>query len=581
MNSRAYLQILLTFTCWLAVIAPVPAAEIRALKRSAVIFMYEADRQTYLDYGATVLAWGGMPTPQSHTAAAGISAFGSVGMVTEFDQYYERFPQTYEQGLCRDIDGRPVKVPWLTDHQHKGIPYWWCCTSQPLFRQYLSERVTETVRAGADGVHIDDHMGTAGGLWLGICFCGRCVDGFRDYLRTLSTEDLQRLGIERVDEFNYRDEVKRWLSTGEARPRRQITQHPLWPQWTIYQCRAAAKWMQELRELAARTAGRTVPFGANAGLLWPRHLSDYRTLDLFSAETDHHAAGRKPTDLPLVAYRMADAVQRPYAATASGGDWAFIKEKNLPGLVRGWIALSYAAGQCFMTPHRQWCYTPEKGTHWYDGPKKKFAPLYQFVRRYADLFDEYQAYTDVGIVLPYRAFVKDPQRWFDICSQLAARNISYQLLLGGDEIVDHPLSANALEACRVLLIPNREDLLLADRQLVEQRAAKGACSATVLDALAQVEPSVRIEAEGQVRALPRVKPGSAVIHLLNYGYDPASDDVRPLRSVRVQVDLPALGVAGVKTCRWVIPDADPIDLPVKNSTVIVPTLNLWGLLVFK
>lgn len=65
---------------------------------------------------------------------------------------------------------------------------------------------------------------------------------------------------------------------------------------------------------------------------------------------------------------MADAMNRPYTATASGGDWAFIKENNLPGLVSGWIALSYAAGQFLMVPHRQWCYTPEKGTHLSHGP---------------------------------------------------------------------------------------------------------------------------------------------------------------------------------------------------------------------
>ncbi len=581
MNSRAYSHIVLALTCWLAVIPTTLAAETRALKRSDVVFMYDADRHTYLDYGATVLAWGGTPTQQSRQAAAGVRLYGSVGMVTEFDQYCERFPETYEQGLCRDIDGRPVKVPWLTDHQHKGIPYWWCCTSQPLFRQYLSERVIETVRAGADGVHIDDHMGTAGGLWLGICFCDRCVDGFRDYLRSLGSDELRRQGIERVEEFNYRDEVKRWLSTGETKPARQVTQHPLWPQWTIYQCHAAAKWMQELRDLAARTAGRTVPFGANAGLLWPRHLSDYQTLDLFSAETDHHASDRMPTDLPLVAYRMADAVERPYAATASGGDWAFVKEKNLPGLVRCWIALSYAAGHCFMAPHRQWCYTQEKGTHWYDGPREKFAPLYQFVRRNADLLDEYDAYADVGIVLPYRAFASDPERWFDICGQLAARNISYQLLLGGDEIVDHPLSAERLNACRAVLIPDREGLQVADQRLVEQRAAKGACFNKVTEALAQVAPAVRIEAEGQVRALPRVKPGSAVIHLVNYQYDAKRDGVRPLTGVRIQIDMPALGVPGARTCRWVTPDADPIELPVKSNTVLVPKLNLWGLLLLK
>ena len=39
------------------------------LRRSDVVFMYQADRQTYQQYGATVLAWGGKPTPQSKAEA--------------------------------------------------------------------------------------------------------------------------------------------------------------------------------------------------------------------------------------------------------------------------------------------------------------------------------------------------------------------------------------------------------------------------------------------------------------------------------------------------------------------------------
>ena len=106
------------------------------LARSDVVFMYQAEPEVYRGYGATALAWGGKPSPESLRDAAGLKFFGSVGMVTEFSRYYERFPQSYEQGLCRDIDGQPVKVPWLTDHQHKGVPFWWCCTQQPQFRQY-------------------------------------------------------------------------------------------------------------------------------------------------------------------------------------------------------------------------------------------------------------------------------------------------------------------------------------------------------------------------------------------------------------------------------------------------------------
>jgi len=407
------------------------------LRHSDVVFMYAASRKVYAEYGATVLAWGGTPTPESLAEAGDVRCFGSVGMVTEFAAYHDRFPDTYEQGLCRDVYGNPVKVPWLTDHQHRGIPYYWCCTQQALTRTFLEERVVQTIKAGAYGLHIDDHLGTAGGLWLGICFCDRCVEGFRTHLRSLKRRELERLGIADPATYDFRAAVHQWLAEN---PGRKVTGHPVWSEWEVYQCRAAASFMMHLRRLTQKTAGRAVPLAANAGLLWPRHLADYEALDMFSAETDHHADARKPDDAPIFAYRLAEAVGRPYAATASGWDWAYIKEHNLPGLVRCWIALSYAAGQRLMVPHRQWCYTPERGTHWYEGPTDKFAPLYRFVRERAPLFDGYETWADVTLLLPHRSFVRDPARWIEMGRRLSAINVSYSILLCGDRIVPKRLS---------------------------------------------------------------------------------------------------------------------------------------------
>ncbi len=548
------------------------------VERSDVVFMYQADASTYADYGATVVAWGGKPTPASLEAAKGLRFFGSVGMVTEFSRYYERFPQAYRDGLCQDVNGQPVKVPWLTDHQHQGVPYWWCCTQQPLFRQYLRERVVETLKAGACGVHVDDHLGTAGGLWVGICFCDRCVKGFRMRLKSLPAAQIERLGVVRAQDYDFRAEVREWISNGKP-GERSPSQHPLWSEWTVYQCRAAAAFMRELHDVANTTAGHRVPMGANAGLLWPRHLCDYQTLDLFSAETDHHAGARSVPDAPMLAYRLADAVGRPYAATASGGDWAFIKEHSLHGLVRSWIALSYAAGHCLMAPHRQWCYTDEKGTHWYQGPKEEFAPLYKFVRSNAQWFDGYENHADVAIVLPHRSFVKDPGRWIDLSSRLTAKNVSYRVLLGGDEIVEHGLDRSSLERADALLIPDRSELLPSDLDLVERCVRNKRVFASAEKALAAVQPAVQVRAEGPVRVLPRVKAGSAVIHVLNYDYDAACDDVRPIKGVKLTLDVERLGVRDRRTGRWVTPDAPEAQVTLEDGRVELPTLALWGMLI--
>jgi hypothetical protein len=552
-------------------------AQIPVLKRSDVVFMYQAGRQTYEDYGATVIAWGGTPNAQSLAAAKGLKFFGSVGMVTEFSRYHDRFPQTYEQGLCRDVHGQPFKVPWLTDHQHKGVPYWWCCTRQSLFRQYLSERVIETVQAGADGVHIDDHLGTAGALGSGGCFCDRCVGEFPDYLKHLPQDELDRLGVPVPAQFNYCNVLRDWMVQKSGR---QVQQHPLWRHWRIYQLRDAAKFMKELRALAARTAGRAVPMSANAGLLWGPHLNDYQTLDFFSAEIDHHASQRQFNDTPLVAYRLADAVGRPLASTASGGDWAFIKEQNLPGLVQGWIALSYAAGHCLMAPNRQWCYTPQKGTHWYEGPKDKFAPLGQFVRQHAVLFDDYENHADLTVAFSQRTFDRDARKVMGICNKLADANISYRLALGGDEVVDHPLPVADLCRAAPVLVIEPTDFSPADQSVLATVESQRRCE-NVEQALTRVVPAVRVEAPGVLRVLPRVKPGAVVIHLVNRTYDAARDGVQPVKNARLRLNLKELGVPHATEARLFSPGNLPVTLPVQEATVTLPELGLWAVMELK
>lgn len=549
-------------------------AQIPVLKRSDVVFMYQASRQRYEEYGATALAWGGKPTAQSLAEAKGLKFFGSVGMVTEFSRYYERFPQTYEQGLCRDIKGEPYKVPWLTDHQHKGVPFWWCCTRQPLFRQYISERVIETVKAGADGVHIDDHLGTAGGMGNGGCFCDRCVDEFHGYLKGLPKDERVRLGIQEPESYHFLAVLRDWLA---QQPGRKIQAHPLWSQWRIYQLRGAARFMSELRALAAQTAGHPVPMSANAGLLWGPHLNDYQTLDYFSAEIDHHAPQRHFNDNPLVAYRLADAVRRPLASTASGQDWAFIKEKNLPGLVQGWIALSYAAGHGLMAPNRQWCYTSEKGTHWYEGPKEKFAPLYQFVRQNAAIFDDYQNHADITVAFSQRTFDRNAGKIIGICGKLSAANISYRLALGGDEVVDHPLSLEAMPQTVPLLVVEPTDFTPADQRLLAALKPQQRYD-SVEQAVTNLAPAVRMATSVTVRIFPRVKPGSAVIHLVNWNYDDARDGVETVKNAKVKLNLQALGVAGTTEARFYSPGSQPVTLPIEQAAVTVPELGLWAVL---
>ncbi len=137
-----------------------------------------------------------------------------------------------------------------------------------------------------------------------------------------------------------------------------------------------------------------------------------------------------------------------------------------------------------------------------------------------------------------------------------------------------------LNAGLPLLIPERGEFLPADRQLVQTYGNDHHVYAAVTEVLANVKPAVQTQAVEVVRVLPRIAAGSTVVHLRNYAYDAAGDDVRPSKEVQERLDLSALGVPHATECQFLAPGAEPKSLPVEHETVIVPTLGLWGLLAF-
>jgi hypothetical protein len=69
--------------------------------------------------------------------------------------------------------------------------------------------------------------------------------------------------------------------------------------------------------------------------------------------------------------------------------------------------------------------------------------------------------------------------------------------------------------------------------------------------------------------------------LLNWNYSPDTDSVRPIKEVRLHLDLHALGVDGVKQARLLAPGMTPMAIPVKGGVVSFPQLGLWSVLEIK
>lgn len=366
------------------------------LRHSEVVFMYAASDDAYRAYGATFVGWGGANTPEQvkRHHDLGIRCTGSMWTLTAGAENIHKDPKLRD-ACAVDIEGNPVEVPWLFDHTYEGTKTYFGCTNHPEFQRLSRERVRRVMAGGADGLHVDDHLGTAHpASWRGGGFCDYCMKGFREYLRSHATkEQLQQAGVERIDDFDYRTLVRKHAKTRQEylKAQRRI---PLMDLFLQFHVEAAAEHTRRLGELAAEAAGRPVLLSANACLPNRIHTHVVKYLTHVIGEVDQNAsAGTSRIDRAIEAYELATSLGKPMAATASGHDWAFAKQNKTEDLVRFWIALAYAHGQRFMVPHpqRQWCFSQERGTHWYAAPIEAYAPVYYFIRENADYFDGFEA----------------------------------------------------------------------------------------------------------------------------------------------------------------------------------------------
>ncbi len=366
------------------------------LRHSEVVFMYAASDEAYRAYDATFVAWGGAETAETvkRHHELGIRCTGSMWCLTAGAENIHKDPKL--RAACAvDIEGNPVEVPWLFDHTYQGTKSYFGCTNNPDFQNLCRERVRQAMAGKADGLHVDDHLGTAGAAWWqGGGFCDYCMKGFREYLKSHATkEQLRQAGVSKIDDFDYRVLVRQYARTRQEykKVQRQI---PLMDLFLQFQAEAAAEHTRQLGQLAAETAGHPVLLSANAGLPNKTHTYVVKYLTHVICEVGQNApAGTKQIDHAIEAYDLATTLGKPMAATASGQDWAFVKQNQCEELVRFWIALAYAYGQRFMVPHpqRQWCFSNELGTHWYAAPVEAYAPLYRFIRQNAGWFDGFEA----------------------------------------------------------------------------------------------------------------------------------------------------------------------------------------------
>jgi hypothetical protein len=575
---------------------PVSGSERPGIRHSDVVFMYD-DPKMYEPYGCTVLGWAG-DANQEHIERAhaqGVRLFTvSVGFLTEFQGMID-FSEDFLDAAARNFSGEPFVVPWLWDHKHKGQPAWWWCTNSPLYRQYLESRLRQRMPTRPDGLHIDDYRGSSGAVtWLSACFCRHCMAEFRKYLaEKVDPAELRQLGISALENFDYRQFLIDRGVTAEQY-KRERWRMPLADAFHDFHVTSNTKYVGEYRQQAEQIRGQPLTLSVNSGLDDAQALSIAPQLTYFSCEVSHDAASLAPATHPIYIYKLGEGLQRPIASTVAGQDWAYVAEHNKPCLVRTWIALSYALGHNLMAPHRQWCYTEEKGTHWYEGPVDEYAFMYQFVRQQAALLDGYESVAPVAVVYDNAANRRYQGRIEPICVELARRNVPYRVVVAGDKWLDYRLTAEQLAGYRaVITAPDNQWMDEAHKTLLDAVKSAGrlvvwpdeATLARLVPEPVTVSGSDKVGSD-KVLVFPRAVPGNAetpvVLHLLNQDYDGQGDVMRPPRRLTIRVRCDLFPERQFTTATLHAPRQQPVRLDMRADTahieIDVPELSLWGLI---
>jgi hypothetical protein len=576
------------------------------LRRSQVALMPEGEPESVAvlkPLGAEVVAWGAdavhyLNRPEAYRER--MQAYRELGvqllacnvwMLTATPRVLHADPR-FQDAVCVDIDGTRIIPRWL-DGSYQGVPSYWGCTNHPLFRAQLIARAQTGIAAGANLLHLDDHMGTAAAAeHSGGCFCADCATGFAQWLEAnRSAEERTQLGLPADQPFDYPTFLRaaglssRALYDAALREQRV----PLRAEFLMFQREAAVAFVRELAAVAAATAGRPVPVGVNSWNLAPTQLATAHAADYFSNEISHY--GVEDLEAPR-AYLLADVLRKPVFSTGTGEDWIEVMQHGDVTRVRRWIATAHAFGHHFMYAYRKWGFSEATGTQWYQTPIETYAPLYQFITSHPSLFDHYEAAPQVGVLYDNRSRRAGRADVGPIVRALHDAHYSVGLAVAGDEWLQHELDEAQLERFELLIVPTGVQLAAPAAAVLERWRNDGG---TVLEwtdveaVQARLEPRVQVRSSGRVWALSRVRndlgPARTVVHLLNQQAATDGDAMMPSGPVQLALRTDRWVNRRPKTATLHAPDQPPLTLPIDyvgdRGVVTVPSVDVWAVLALE
>ncbi|MFC2106306.1 hypothetical protein ACFLS0_06115, partial [Candidatus Bipolaricaulota bacterium] len=443
----------------------------------------------------TCYVWGGWqfeaeglrwPTPDLALALeTGRPLIIGTSPITAAEASFQRRPELVETA-CRNIDDEKLILEWYP----KGSvsPFYWCCTNNPVWQDFLIERNCAAIDIGVDGLLLDEIYGTSHAIWNGGgCFCEYCMAGFRDHLKEHYSDGELRtgFGIAEIDTFDYGDYIR---SGGYAATWRsgRLNSVPMFSDFQEFQQNAVFRAMQrvlgESRRYAEGQFGRYVPFCANINDLNTSGLKFSAMLDWFMCETFYRDLGYPPSAKALPVAQLARGLGREawfLPATTTNAD--LLTWPSTDQLMRLLLADAYSGGGAYFLPYEIYAFDDEAGqsTGGFTGDLELIAPYFRFVLDNRFLFEQMRKPAPVALLYPFCSITEgvwsaahDP--FFDLAAALYDAHITYDVLpIGDGTYLANSLLDVDLSTYSCLLIPSATTLPVAELELLRSYCQAG------------------------------------------------------------------------------------------------------------
>lgn len=585
-----------------------------SVKKSTVLFTQEsaATPFNYDQYKADGVFWGFMPNASIESDAAMNQWVTRVENHTSNSKYYfgrgefdwgwkwmvdfMNDPASY---WAKDLNGNDIHWGNAADSggTYNGQIHSWMSHQGPDFLEWLKYQVDRMTLAPVTHMMFDSQTSATRTLhWLGGDFSVHSMNGFRAYMKDkYTTQQLMNQGINNIDNFDYRQFlINRGFTLQSYRGQANSIEGniPLYKDFVYFQRQSLNDTMEELFDYID-TIRPGIHIGATTNVVEPRGYVFSDRLTYLAGEYGHpHDPVTSPSTEPLLHYKAAEALDKTLIYFPYPDAFQALYNRNSPRQARAWIAQAYATGSIFTIPGRVWI----GGSNTWDTGWENFADLYAFVHDHSDLFDDYQAVSNVALAYSVYASLLEggmsgSSRARQTLDYLITRNISFDLKIFGDP--DQPISPSASELSQYDVVVHDSDIQYLT---TEQNAIINSSGTNVVsmnnsgDILGLTSWKINVLSNNQwvnylISALPRKSSNDPdapyVLHLVNRKYDASNDAAQAHNDISVQIPSTVFpnAIVGAKLH---IPGKQSVDLSLQTDNSGTITLDIgtfdscWG-----